>query len=134
MLYGEFFLEEEEEEYQDNENQKGEQASIIKDLTGRLEDLQTCNDLMARKGASLQRALIDLESLEPGVPEFSAKIKAVQERAIAFRIAANAMIGVSFHEFTFKRKKILILEAIKNYVPFWITKFHKAEFFCYFQR
>ncbi|XP_043289479.1 oxysterol-binding protein 1 isoform X2 [Venturia canescens] len=86
---------EEEEEYQDNENQKGEQASIIKDLTGRLEDLQTCNDLIAKRATSLQRALIDLESLEPGVPEFSAKIKAVHERAIAFRIAANAMIGTS---------------------------------------
>ncbi|XP_036141973.1 oxysterol-binding protein 1-like isoform X2 [Monomorium pharaonis] len=89
-------LEEEEEEYQDNDNQNVETASVIKDLTRRLDDLQACNDLMLKQGAALQRALADLEMLEPPSPELAAKFKIVSERATLFRIAANAMINVSF--------------------------------------
>lgn len=90
-----FLLEEEEEEYQDNDNQKVETASVIKDLTRRLDDLQACNDLIFKQGTMLQRALSDLETLEPPSPELAAKIKTVSERATLFRIAANAMISVS---------------------------------------
>ncbi|XP_015115191.1 oxysterol-binding protein 1 isoform X1 [Diachasma alloeum] len=88
--------EEEEEEYQDNDNQKGEHASITKDLTERLEDLQTCYDLISKRGSMLTRSLMDLESLEPNNSETMAtKIKTVSERATLFRIAANAMINRS---------------------------------------
>ncbi|XP_014473458.1 PREDICTED: oxysterol-binding protein 1 isoform X1 [Dinoponera quadriceps] len=87
--------EEEEEEYQDNDNQKAETASVIKDLTRRLDDLQACNDLIFKQGTMLQRALNDLETLEPPSPELAAKIKTVSERATLFRIAANAMISTS---------------------------------------
>ncbi|XP_011144778.1 oxysterol-binding protein 1 isoform X4 [Harpegnathos saltator] len=87
--------EEEEEEYQDNDNQKAETASVIKDLTRRLDDLQACNDLIFKQGTMLQRALNDLETLESPSPELAAKIKTVSERATLFRIAANAMISTS---------------------------------------
>ncbi|XP_018401596.1 PREDICTED: oxysterol-binding protein 1 isoform X6 [Cyphomyrmex costatus] len=88
-------LEEEEEEYQDNDNQNVETASVIKDLTRRLDDLQACNDLMLKQGSGLQRALSDLEMIEPPSPELAAKFKIVSERATLFRIAANAMISTS---------------------------------------
>lgn len=97
VLYAKFLLEEEEEEYQDNDNQNVETASVIKDLTRRLDDLQACNDLIFKQGAALQRALSDLETLEPPSPELAAKFKTVSERATLFRIAANAMISVSFN-------------------------------------
>ncbi|XP_076177455.1 oxysterol binding protein isoform X4 [Ptiloglossa arizonensis] len=87
--------EEEEEEFQDNDSQKTEQVSVIKDLSKRLEDLQACNDLINKKGAMLQRALNDLESLESPSPELAAKIKTVSERATLFRIAAGAMVNTS---------------------------------------
>ncbi|KAL0119238.1 hypothetical protein PUN28_009669 [Cardiocondyla obscurior] len=86
---------EEEEEYQDNDNQNVETASVIKDLTRRLDDLQACNDLMLKQGSALQRALTDLEMLEPPSFELAAKFKIVSERATLFRIAANAMINTS---------------------------------------
>ncbi|XP_011703211.1 PREDICTED: oxysterol-binding protein 1 isoform X2 [Wasmannia auropunctata] len=87
--------EEEEEEYQDNDNQNVETASVIKDLTRRLDDLQACNDLMLKQGSALQRALSDLEMIEPPSPELAAKFKIVSERATLFRIAANAMVNTS---------------------------------------
>lgn len=68
---------------------------MIKDLTRRLDDLQACNDLMLKQASALQRALADLEMLEPPSPELAAKFKIVSERATLFRIAANAMINVS---------------------------------------
>ncbi|KAK2587462.1 hypothetical protein KPH14_003169 [Odynerus spinipes] len=86
---------EEEEEYQDNDNQKPEQASAIKDLSQRLQDLQAFNDLIVKRGFTLQRALNELETLEPSCPDLTAKIKAVNEKATLFRIAANAMITKS---------------------------------------
>ncbi|XP_053983794.1 oxysterol-binding protein 1 isoform X2 [Hylaeus volcanicus] len=86
---------EEEEEFQDNDSQKPEQVSVIKDLSQHLEDLQACNDLINSKGIMLQRALNDLESLEPPSPELAAKIKTVSERATLFRIAAGAMVNKS---------------------------------------
>lgn len=71
---------------------------MIKDLTRRLDDLQACNDLMMKQGSALQRALVDLEMLEPPSLELAAKVKIVSERATLFRIAANAMINVSSND------------------------------------
>lgn len=101
VFYAKSLLEEEEEEYQDNDNQNVETASVIKDLTRRLDDLQACNDLISKQGAALQRALSDLETLEPPSLELAAKFKTVSERATLFRIAANAMISVSFNNLLF---------------------------------
>ncbi|KAG7206042.1 hypothetical protein KM043_003443 [Ampulex compressa] len=86
---------EEEEEYQDNDSQKPEQVSIIKDLTQRLEELQACNELISKRGTLLQRALKDLEDMEHPSPELAAKVKTVGERITLYRIAANAMFSAS---------------------------------------
>ncbi|CAK9800530.1 Oxysterol-binding protein 1 [Anthophora quadrimaculata] len=86
---------EEDEEFQDDDTQKAEEVSVIKDLTQRLDDLQACNDLVVRKGSTLQLALNELEALEAPSPALAAKIKAVSERATLFRIAAGAMINAS---------------------------------------
>lgn len=88
-----FVSEEDEEDYQDNDNQKAEHASIVKDLTDRLEGLQTCSDLINKRGTALQRALNELETLDVST-NVSPKIKAVNERAALFRIASNTMINV----------------------------------------
>lgn len=77
----------------------------MKDLTERLEDLQTCLDLIAKQGSLLTRALKDVESFEPGTPDIATKIKTASDRAAHFRIAASAMISVSLLDF----KKFIIL-------------------------
>lgn len=58
----------------------------------KLGDLSTCNDLIAKHGAALQRSLNELDGLR--IPyESSEKLKAVNERATLFRITSNAMIN-----------------------------------------
>ncbi|XP_014606256.1 PREDICTED: oxysterol-binding protein 1 isoform X1 [Polistes canadensis] len=86
---------EEEEEYQDNDNQKVEQGAAVKDLSQRLDDLQACYDLITKRGFTLQRALNELETLEPPYPDLTTKIKTLNEKAALFRIAATAMISKS---------------------------------------
>ncbi|CAB3359184.1 Hypothetical predicted protein [Cloeon dipterum] len=87
---------EEEEEYESNNavSEKEELLTVLKTLTSRLEDMQTCSDLMAKHGAALQRALSELETSE-GSEAASAgtKLKAIGEKATLFRIASNAMIN-----------------------------------------
>ncbi|XP_015221709.1 oxysterol-binding protein 2 isoform X1 [Lepisosteus oculatus] len=71
---------------------RSETHSTLKTLASKLDDLSTCNDLIAKHGAALQRSLSELESLK--VPaEGGEKIKAVNERATLFRITSNAMIN-----------------------------------------
>lgn len=73
---------------------KSELHNTIKNLSLKLDDLSTCNDLIAKHGAALQRSLNELDSLR--IPyESSEKLKAVNERATLFRITSNAMINVS---------------------------------------
>lgn len=100
-----FISEEEEEEYQDNTNQKAEQVSSLKDLTERLEHLQSCNELLMKRGTSLQNYITDLETQEPISHEISTKVKTLTERATLFRIAATAMIKVRFIFFAVHHKK-----------------------------
>lgn len=66
----------------------------LKTLISKLDDLGTCNDLIAKHGAALQRSLSELEALRVPV-EGGEKIKGVNERATLFRITSNAMINVS---------------------------------------
>ncbi|CAB3359185.1 Hypothetical predicted protein [Cloeon dipterum] len=91
-----FPAQEEEEEYESNNavSEKEELLTVLKTLTSRLEDMQTCSDLMAKHGAALQRALSELETSE-GSEAASAgtKLKAIGEKATLFRIASNAMIN-----------------------------------------
>ncbi|XP_031685875.1 oxysterol-binding protein 2 [Oncorhynchus kisutch] len=64
----------------------------LKTLISKLDDLSTCNDLIAKHGAALQRSLSELEALRVPV-EGGEKIKGVNERATLFRITSNAMIN-----------------------------------------
>uniref|UniRef100_U3JWP5 Oxysterol-binding protein n=1 Tax=Ficedula albicollis TaxID=59894 RepID=U3JWP5_FICAL len=76
-----------------SQSDKSELHGPLKTLSSKLEDLSTCNELIAKHGAALQRSLSELESLR--LPADSGeKIKAVNERATLFRITSNAMINV----------------------------------------
>lgn len=59
-------LTEDEEEFEATSavSEKEELQGVLKQLTSRLEDMQTCSDLMAKHGAALQRALSELEATE----------------------------------------------------------------------
>ncbi|NXC88369.1 OSBP2 protein, partial [Cercotrichas coryphoeus] len=75
-----------------SQSDKSELHGPLKTLSSKLEDLSTCNELIAKHGAALQRSLSELESLR--LPADSGeKIKAVNERATLFRITSNAMIN-----------------------------------------
>lgn len=74
---------------------KNEIQAVLKTLVAKLEDLSTCNELIIKHGAALQRSLSELEQLDAS-PDLSTKTKAVSERATLFRITANAMINVSY--------------------------------------
>uniref|UniRef100_H0X1M7 Oxysterol-binding protein n=1 Tax=Otolemur garnettii TaxID=30611 RepID=H0X1M7_OTOGA len=71
---------------------KSELHQTLKNLSLKLDDLSTCNDLIAKHGAALQRSLNELDSLKIP-PESGEKLKAVNERATLFRITSNAMIN-----------------------------------------
>ncbi|KFP72440.1 Oxysterol-binding protein 1, partial [Acanthisitta chloris] len=75
-----------------SQSDKSELHGPLKSLSSKLEDLSTCNELIAKHGAALQRSLSELESLKLPA-ESGEKIKAVNERATLFRITSNAMIN-----------------------------------------
>lgn len=77
-----------------SQSDRSEIQGTLKILISKLDDLSTCNDLIAKHGAALQRSLSELEGLKVPV-EGGEKIKAVNERATLFRITSNAMINVS---------------------------------------
>ncbi|XP_054398940.1 oxysterol-binding protein 2 isoform X2 [Pongo abelii] len=71
---------------------KSELHHTLKNLSLKLDDLSTCNDLIAKHGAALQRSLTELDGLK--IPsESGEKLKVVNERATLFRITSNAMIN-----------------------------------------
>ncbi|OCT70303.1 hypothetical protein XELAEV_18037226mg [Xenopus laevis] len=75
-----------------SQTDKAEVHSTLRALSGKVEDLGTCNDLIAKHGTALQRSLNELEILR--LPQDSSeKIKQVNERATLFRITSNAMIN-----------------------------------------
>ncbi|XP_045172406.2 oxysterol-binding protein 1-like isoform X2 [Mercenaria mercenaria] len=76
----------------EEEPDKTDIQTTIKSLNSKLEDLNTCNDLIGKHGSALQRALTELEQLE-GAPDVSSKTKVINERATMFRITSNAMIN-----------------------------------------
>ncbi|XP_073803576.1 oxysterol-binding protein 1 isoform X10 [Danio rerio] len=69
-----------------------EVQSTLRTLGSKVEDLSTCNDLIAKHGSALQRSLSELEGVRLG-GETSEKIRQVTERATLFRITSNAMIN-----------------------------------------
>jgi hypothetical protein len=62
----------------------------------KLEDMKTCNDLIAKHGSALQRALSELESMEI-VSDHGSKAKVVNERATMFRITSLPIFSYKFH-------------------------------------
>ncbi|XP_050409853.1 oxysterol-binding protein 1 isoform X2 [Patella vulgata] len=82
-------VESDEEEPQPDKN---ELQFTLRSLNSKLEDLNTCNDLIAKHGAALQKTLSELEQLDSH-SESHSKVKAVNERATLFRITSNAMIN-----------------------------------------
>uniref|UniRef100_A0A3B3CXM6 Oxysterol-binding protein n=1 Tax=Oryzias melastigma TaxID=30732 RepID=A0A3B3CXM6_ORYME len=75
-----------------SQSDRSELQGTLKLLVSKLDDLSTCNDLIAKHGAALQRSLTELEGLKVTI-EGGEKIKAVNERATLFRITSNAMIN-----------------------------------------
>lgn len=67
---------------------------VLKTLATKLDDLSTCNELIGKHGAALQRSLNELEELR-GCADNNDRVKAANERATLFRITSNAMINVS---------------------------------------
>lgn len=85
-------------EFDEEENGKNvlkvpsqELNAAITELSSKLENLRTCNDLISKNGRALQSALTELETGE----DLASKTKLVTERATLFRISSNAMINVS---------------------------------------
>ncbi|XP_047434865.1 oxysterol-binding protein 1 isoform X2 [Mugil cephalus] len=66
--------------------------STLRTLSSKVEDLNTCNDLIVKHGSALQRSLSELEGIRVGV-DMGDKIRQVTERATLFRITSNAMIN-----------------------------------------
>uniref|UniRef100_A0A3Q2XTM3 Oxysterol-binding protein n=1 Tax=Hippocampus comes TaxID=109280 RepID=A0A3Q2XTM3_HIPCM len=64
----------------------------LKTLASKLDDLSTCNELIGKHGAALQRSLSEFEDLR-GCVDGADKLKTVNERAALFRITSNAMIN-----------------------------------------
>ena len=69
-------------------------AGVLKTLASKLDDLNTCNELIGKHGAALQRSLSELEDPR-GATDGTDRLKAVNERATLFRITSNAAINVS---------------------------------------
>lgn len=89
-----FLVDDSGDEEPTSQSDRSEIQGTLKILVSKLDDLSTCNDLIAKHGAALQRSLSELEGLKIPV-EGGEKIKAVNERATLFRITSNAMINVS---------------------------------------
>ncbi|KAM4603733.1 oxysterol-binding protein 1 isoform 1-T1 [Polymixia lowei] len=66
--------------------------STLRTLGSKVEDLSTCNDLIAKHGSALQRSLSELEGIRVA-GDMGDKVRQVTERATLFRITSNAMIN-----------------------------------------
>uniref|UniRef100_G3PXR0 Oxysterol-binding protein n=1 Tax=Gasterosteus aculeatus aculeatus TaxID=481459 RepID=G3PXR0_GASAC len=66
--------------------------STLRTLGSKVEDLNTCNDLIVKHGSALQRSLSELEGIRV-VGDMGEKMRQVTERATLFRITSNAMIN-----------------------------------------
>lgn len=75
------------------EGTKVEVTTAIKVLSQKMEDLQLCSNLITTHGNALQKALSELESLD-SASDMTSKIKAINEKAILYRISSSRMINV----------------------------------------
>lgn len=92
-------LEAESDEEERQQPDKNELQLMVRTLASKLEDLNTCNDLIAKHGNALQKTLSELEQVDDPA-DAASKLKAVNERATLFRITSNAMINAcsEFHD------------------------------------
>ncbi|XP_044740624.1 oxysterol-binding protein 1 [Chrysoperla carnea] len=81
--------EDDEETNGGGESSREDISTVLRELNARLEELQTCSDLLQKHGAALQRSLKELENLD----DVQGRSKEINERATLFRIASNAMIN-----------------------------------------
>lgn len=74
-----------------SDNSKADLKTVVGTLTSKLEDLQTCHELISKNATTLHRSLAELEQAgsDDDLPN---RIKAVGERATLFRITSTAMI------------------------------------------
>merc|ERR1719461_1714052 len=78
---------------------KQELVTAVRSMSTKLEDLRTCNDLIAKHGHALQRSVTDLETSagadkkQPDLADIQSKVKILNERATLFKITSNAMIN-----------------------------------------
>lgn len=84
----------EEDDYYDLAADKNELQSILKSLQVKLDNLNTCADVVAKHGSALQRSLIELEQIDNPAEAIS-KSKAINERATLYRITSSAMTNAS---------------------------------------
>lgn len=107
---------EDEEDYDESPSPGGDKAelqTVLKTLSAKLEDLQTCSDLIAKQCAALQRSLAEAEAVTADNPqEVLTKMKAVNERATLFRITSSAMVNVSSHPFSLSHVFQLLLTQL----------------------
>ena len=94
---------------------KGELTNVVKMLGSKLEDLQTCHDLIVKHGLALQRSLGEIENSHNNQDNRSSEhgslVKAVNERATLFKITSNAMINAS--------AEFIELCQVKHTCSFW---------------
>ncbi|XP_041456615.1 oxysterol-binding protein 1-like isoform X2 [Lytechinus variegatus] len=81
-----------DEKIHPQETDHNEVQTTLRQLTSKLEDLNTCNDLIVKHGAALQRSLSELETTDDPA-QASSRLKGINERATLFRITSNAMIN-----------------------------------------
>nr|XP_022340468.1 oxysterol-binding protein 1-like isoform X1 [Crassostrea virginica] len=96
------------------EPSKNELQNMVKTLTAKLEDMNTCNDLIAKHGSGLQRALTEQESMD-SPSEAGSKLKVINERATMFRITTNAMINACGEYLDVAKTQVKRLQKIVNY-------------------
>lgn len=80
-----------EDDYDDDtyaEQERNEIQNMMKKLQQKLEDLNTCNDLVQKYSNALSKSLVDLESLQSKPDETT--IKQINERATVYKITLMA--------------------------------------------
>ena len=109
---------------------KHELLSAVRSMSTKLEDLRTCNDLIAKHGHALQRSVGDLESAagvkeagdkkQPDMADIQSKVKILNERATLFKITSNAMINAcaEYMELT-QTQGWLVLITSHFFVQYW---------------
>lgn len=68
--------------------------NVLRLLGDKLEDVNTCNDLISKHSSALQRSLVEIESSDGIRHQSTLHSHAVNERATLFRITCTAMVNV----------------------------------------